>query len=66
MGHGTGQILYMGYMVHGRYGTDWCAFLLERRVSHGVPRPCGHSCMVTWEIWYMGDMVHGRYDTWEI
>ena len=28
-----------------RHGTDYCAFLLERREPDGVPRPCGHSCM---------------------
>ena len=27
-------------------GTDYCAFLLESRESHGVPSPCDHSCMV--------------------
>ena len=29
-----------------RHRTDLCAFLLERREPHGVPSPCGHSCMV--------------------
>ena len=25
---------------------DYCALLLERREPHGIPSPCGHSCMV--------------------
>ena len=29
-----------------RHRTDYCAFLLERLEPHGVPGPCGHSCMV--------------------
>ena len=29
-----------------RHRTDYCSFLLERREQHGVPSPCGHSCMV--------------------
>ena len=28
-----------------RYRTDYCAYLLERRKPHGVPSPCGHSCV---------------------
>ena len=29
-----------------RHRTDYCAFLIERREPHGVPSPCGHSCVV--------------------
>ena len=29
-----------------RHRTDYCAFLLERREPHGVPSPCGYSCMM--------------------
>ena len=29
-----------------RHRTDYCAILLERREPHGVPSPCGLSCMV--------------------
>ena len=28
-----------------RHRTYYCAFLLERREPHGVPRPCGHRCV---------------------
>ena len=28
------------------YRMDSCAFLLERHEPHGIPSPCGHSCMV--------------------